>query len=157
MLIYRPHPDVVAGLRPGRLSAAEEALADLVLPDADPAWLLSQADALWTITSLMGFEALMRQVPVTCLGAPFYAGWGLTRDLAPVPERRRAPGITLDGLVHAALIGAPRYRDPVTGRICTAEVALDRLAAMPLDVRGPAARLAAKAQGLWATIHPRRC
>ncbi len=157
VLIYRPHPDVVAGLRPGTLPDAEAAAADLVLPEADPAWLLGEVQALWTITSLMGFEALMRGVEVTCLGMPFYGGWGLTRDLAPVPERRRVPGISLDGLVHAALIGAPRYRDPVTGRICTAEVALERLAAMPADTRGPVARLAAKAQGLWATVHSRRC
>ncbi len=157
VLIYRPHPDVTAGLRPGALAPDEAALADLVLGDADPAWLLGEVSALWTITSLMGFEALLRGVPVTCLGAPFYAGWGLTRDLAPVPTRRRVSGVALDGLVHAALIGAPRYRDPVTGRICTAEVALERLAAMPADTRGPVARLAAKAQGLWATLHPRRC
>ena len=29
------------------------------------------------MTSLMGFEALLRDLPVTTYGAPFYAGWGL--------------------------------------------------------------------------------
>ncbi|MEL6208928.1 MAG: capsular polysaccharide biosynthesis protein, partial [Pseudomonadota bacterium] len=76
----------------------------------------------------MGLEALMRGVPVTCLGAPFYAGWGLTTDLGPVPDRR-SPGPTVQGLIHAALIGYPRYFDPVTGQPCPVEVAVDRLAA----------------------------
>jgi len=80
------------------------------------------------ISSTLGFEALLRGVPVTCLGAPFYAGWGLTRDLGPVPQRRQ-PGPTLDGLVHAALIGYPRYIDPVTGAPCPPEIAVERLAA----------------------------
>ena len=55
------------------------------------------------MTSLTGFEALMRGVQVTCLGTPFYAGWGLTRDLGKVPARRGARP-TLEGLVHATLI-----------------------------------------------------
>ncbi len=155
-ILYKPHPDVEAGLRPGALSPGEAQAADMVLAGADTAWLLGEVAELWTITSLTGFEALMRGVAVTCCGMPFYGGWGLTRDLAPVPARRRVRGVTLDGLVHAALIGAPRYRDPVTGRICTAEVALERLAAMPHGRQGPLAGLAAKAQGLWATAFPRR-
>ncbi|MEM8578061.1 MAG: capsular polysaccharide biosynthesis protein, partial [Pseudomonadota bacterium] len=86
-LIYKPHPDVVAGLRPGAVDASD---ADLVVADADIAALLGQVDAVWTMTSLTGFEALLRGVPVTVTGAPFYAGWGLTRDLGDVPPRRRA-------------------------------------------------------------------
>jgi capsule polysaccharide export protein KpsC/LpsZ len=78
------------------------------------------------MTSLLGFEALIRGVPVTCLGAPFYAGYGLTRDLGPVPDWRRPTDLT--ALAHAALIAYPRYWDPVSRRPCPPEVALDRLA-----------------------------
>src|SRR5699024_1060381 len=84
-IIYKPHPDIEAGLREGAIAAEA---ADLVAHDADPLALLARVDAVWTLTSTLGFEALIRGVPVTCLGAPFYAGWGLTTDLAPVPARR---------------------------------------------------------------------
>ncbi len=39
---------------------------------------------VWTMTSLLGFEALLRGKPVTCLGAPFYVeSWGLTTGSWP--------------------------------------------------------------------------
>ncbi|GIX14230.1 MAG: capsular polysaccharide biosynthesis protein [Paracoccaceae bacterium] len=148
-VIYRPHPDVAAGLRPGAIRA--EGLADAVLPEASLAALLARADAVWTLTSLGGFEALLRGVAVTCLGAPFYAGWGLTRDLGPVPARRRARP-TLAGLVHAALIDYPRYVDPVTGRACAPEVIVARLAARDPRMGRAPSRLAgglARLQGAW--------
>lgn len=74
--------------------------------NADIAALLDQVQEVWTMTSLTGFEALMRGIQVTCLGTPFYAGWGLTRDLGKVPARRGACP-TLEGLVHATLIDYP--------------------------------------------------
>jgi capsular polysaccharide export protein len=77
-------------------------------------------------TSLAGFEALMRGKKVTTYGVPFYAGWGLTDDLGPVPARRTAKR-TLDELVAATLLIYPRYLDPVTGLPCPAEVAVARL------------------------------
>ena len=132
-LIWKPHPDVEAGLRPGALSPeAALAHADLIAARADPAALIEAADEIWTITSTLGFEALLRGRAVTCLGAPFYAGWGLTRDLGPVPARRAtarfAPKVTLAGLAHAALIAYPRYRDPASGLPCPPEVIVERLA-----------------------------
>ncbi|WP_372892131.1 capsular polysaccharide biosynthesis protein [Rhodosalinus sp.] len=150
VILYKPHPDVEAGLRPGAVPEADALRhADAVVARADPAALLAEVDAVWTMTSLLGFEALLRGVPVTTLGAPFYAGWGLTRDLGPVPARRRA-GVDLAGLVHAALIAYPRYRDPVTGRPCPPEVAAARLACGPLPRPGAANRALAKLQGLFA-------
>ena len=127
MLIYKPHPDVEAGLRPGHVADAET-WADLVLEDTDSAALLPHIDAVWTLTSLLGFEALMRGRTVVTLGAPFYTGWGLTRHLGmDLPRRSARPGLL--GLVHAALIDYPRYHDPLSNRPCTPEVALARLAA----------------------------
>ena len=149
VILYKPHPDVEAGLRMGAVAPeALAGLADAVLPRADPALALAAVQEVWTMTSLIGFEALIRGLPVTCLGAPFYAGWGLTRDLGPIPDRRRARP-TRAALVHAVLIAYPRYHDPVSGRPCPPEVAADRLAEDPLPV-GPANRLLARAQGLLA-------
>ena len=98
VILYKPHPDVEAGLRSGGDTAA--GLADHVLSQADPIALLDQVDEVWTMTSLLGFEALLRGVPVVTLGVPFYAGWGLTSDRGDVPPRRRAEP-TIEGLVHA--------------------------------------------------------
>ncbi|KIC16160.1 capsular polysaccharide biosynthesis protein [Leisingera sp. ANG-DT] len=148
VIIYKPHPDVEAGLRKGQVAAAE--LADVVASQADPMALLSNVQEVWTITSLLGFEALLRGVKVTTLGTPFYAGWGLTTDLAPVPSWRQAQ-VTLMGLAHAALIDYPRYFDPVTGQPCPAEVAVMRLREGHLPYPGLSNRLLSKLQGLFAT------
>jgi capsular polysaccharide export protein len=145
-VIYKPHPDVEAGLRPGALSQAECAPADHVARETGAEALLSVADHLVTMTSAMGFEALIRGIPVTTLGAPFYAGWGLTDDRGTVPSRRTARP-SLAALVHAALITYPRYIDPVTGLPCPVELAVDRLATGKGMPRKPALRILAKLQG----------
>ncbi|MFV0514127.1 MAG: capsular polysaccharide biosynthesis protein [Jhaorihella sp.] len=148
VIVYKPHPDVEAGLRRG--AARADGLADITATNCDPAALLDQVDELWTMTSLMGFEALLRGVRVTTLGAPFYAGWGLTADRGPVPERRSARP-DLAGLVHAALIDYPRYRDPVTGLPCPAEVIVARLASGTVPRPGPLNRTLSRLQGLMAS------
>ena len=150
VLIYKPHPDVEAGLRPGLIPEAQlTALADVVARDTSAAALMARVDGVITITSTMGFEALLRGLPVTTLGAPFYAGWGLTQDLGPVPERRQVRA-SLAQLVHAALIAYPRYFDPVSRLPCPPEVALTRLADPGFAPGGARLRLLAKAQGLFS-------
>ncbi|MEL6169298.1 MAG: capsular polysaccharide biosynthesis protein [Pseudomonadota bacterium] len=136
-IVYKPHPDVEAGLRQGALP--EDRIlrfADAVARNADPIALLATTTEVWTITSLLGFEALLRGIPVTTIGAPFYAGWGLTRDFGKVPERRTARP-SLDALVHAVLIDYPRYHDPVTNLPCPPEVIVERLAAGAAGARSP--------------------
>ncbi|MFW8634366.1 capsular polysaccharide biosynthesis protein [Cribrihabitans pelagius] len=151
VIIYKPHPDVEAGLRGGKIDA--DGLADVIAANADPAELLAEVQEVWTMTSLLGFEALLRSIPVTTLGRPFYAGWGLTRDKAEQPEWRQArPGLL--GLAHAALIDYPRYRDPVTGAPCPPEVAAMRLQHGRLPHPGAANRLISKLQGLFASWAP---
>ncbi|WP_297774574.1 capsular polysaccharide biosynthesis protein [uncultured Roseovarius sp.] len=151
VILYKPHPDVEAGLRPGAISSELlEALADATLTETDPADLLPQVAEVWTMTSLLGFEALLRGVAVTTTGTPFYAGWGLTRDLGAIPARRTARP-DLAGLVHATLIDYPRYFDPVTKRPCPVEVVADRLAHGMVPRRGLANRILAKLQGALAT------
>ena len=125
VLIYKPHPDVEAGLRAGALSQDTVlAHADMIAANASPQALIAAVDEIWTMTSLLGFEALMAGKPVVCLGTPFYAGWGLTRDMAPVPPQRvEAPRPGLEGLAHACLIDYPRYFDPFKGRPMAPEMA----------------------------------
>lgn len=151
VILYKPHPDVEAGLRAGAVPEGDlEELADVVVTDAEIAALLDQVQEVWTMTSLTGFEALLRGVQVTCLGAPFYAGWGLTRDLGKVPARRGARP-TLEGLVHATLIDYPRYLDPVSGLPCPVEVIVGRLASGENGRRSGALRVLSKVQGVFAS------
>lgn len=127
-VIYKPHPDVLAGHRRGKIPEREvAALADRVETDSPMAALIAMVDELHVNSSLAGFEALMRGKQVTVHGVPFYAGWGLTIDRGPVPPRRTARR-TLDELVAAALLLYPRYLDPVTGLPCPPEVLVERLA-----------------------------
>jgi capsular polysaccharide export protein len=126
-IIWKPHPDVQSGYRRGYLPARKAAqFADLVLQQGDIRPIFAEADALHTMTSLAGFEALLRGLPVTCWGRPFYAGWGLTTDMENCERRQRK--LTLDELVAGSLILYPRYQDPVTGLPCAPEVLLERLA-----------------------------
>jgi capsular polysaccharide export protein len=151
VIVYKPHPDVEAGLRRGTLPpGAAEDLADAVAHHADPVALLAEVQELWTMTSLLGFEALLRGVDVVTLGAPFYAGWGLTDHRGPALPRRQARP-ALAGLVHAALIDYPRYMDPITGLPCPVEVVVERLRDRVHARGGVAIRALAKAQGLLAS------
>jgi capsular polysaccharide export protein len=159
VIVYKPHPDVEAGLRPGLVPPWDlDRLADVVAHRSDPALLIAECHEVWTMTSLLGFEALLRGMAVTCLGAPFYAGWGLTTDLGPVPARRRAapdghplPRPSLMALAHAALIAYPRCFDPVSRRPCPPEVVAERLARGDIPAPGRLNRVLAKAQGALAS------
>lgn len=128
-LIYKPHPDIEAGHRKGTIpDDVCLSVADEIVRDKPISALLEFADEVHVNTSLAGFEALLRNKPVTTHGVPFYAGWGVTRDLGSVPARRSAKR-TLDELVAAVLLVYPRYLDPLTGLPCPAEVLVRRLAA----------------------------
>lgn len=147
VIVWKPHPDVQAGLRKGAVDAPER-WADVMLGACDIAGVLDQVDEVWTLTSLTGFEALLRGRRVTVLGAPFYAGWGLTRDKGPVPARRLSgPRPDLAALAHAVLIDYPRYFDPVTGLPCPVEVVLERLRTGTVPAQGSGLRMLAKFQG----------
>lgn len=128
-LWWRPHPDVDAGHRNGAVAdAAALKYADRIVRKESITDLLDQVDAVHVLTSLSGFEALLRRREVTCHGTPFYAGWGLTRDLGVVPERRGRV-LTLDQLAAGVLLLYPRYLDPVSGLPCPPEVLVRRMTA----------------------------
>ena len=79
------------------------------------------------LTSLAGFEGILRGVEVHCWGLPFYAGWGLTCDRETCSRRGRC--LELDALLHAALIEYPRYVSRGSGWFITPEQAIDELIA----------------------------
>lgn len=107
-IVYKPHPDVLSGNRRGLVDA--QGLADVVDTASDLISLIDAADEVHTLSSLSGFEALLRGKRVHTYGLPFYAGWGLTCDaLAPVPWRART--LTLDMLTAGVLLRYPLYWD----------------------------------------------
>ena len=139
-VVYKPHPDVEAGFRRGRVPAERaEKYADCVVTNASILDLIETCDSVETMTSLAGFEALLRGKAVATHGQPFYAGWGLTEDLCPVPRRTRRR--SLDELVAVALILYPRCLDPVSGLRCTPEFLVERLAGEGQRQRGPIEKL----------------
>lgn len=140
-IIYKPHPDVEAGHRIGHIPD-DLALghADAIVRDQPISALLDMVDGVHVITSLAGFEGLLRGKQVTTHGAPFYAGWGLTTDLAPIPNRRGVQR-TISELIAATLILYPRYVDPVTGLPCPPEILIQRMANGINKVYSPLVRL----------------
>lgn len=125
-VIYKPHPDVVAGLRrKGQGEHDASSWCDEIVTDAAMGGLLLSVDEVHTLTSLAGFEALLRGRKVVCYGQPFYAGWGLTDDVLPVTRRTRS--LSLDELVVGVLIFYPAYVSRTTGKFTTPERALDEL------------------------------
>ncbi len=143
-LLYKEHPDVLAGNRKGKLSPDAERLIDARADtNAIPAILDHPAvSEVHTLTSLAGFEALIRGKPVTTYGQPFYASWGLTTDHAPIAHHTRT--LYLEELVAGALLLYPRYIDPVTGLPCEVEFLVERLASL-IRTGGPV-----RTDGLYA-------
>lgn len=134
-LIYKPHPDVEAGLRAGKvapkyLKDVQAVAYDTAMPDC-----LACVDEVHTISSLTGFEALLRKLEVVCYGLPFYAGWGLTidKDAALLPKahylqrRQRSTPLTLEQLLYGALIHYPLYRLPESYGLAQVEQVIDYL------------------------------
>jgi capsular polysaccharide export protein len=125
-IVYKPHPDVMAGLR-AKGAGEDEALCwcDEQVTDAAMGDLLLAVDEVHVLTSLAGFEALLRGKPVTCYGQPFYSGWGLTRDVVKNPRRHRQ--LSLEELIAGALIEYPIYMSRDSEALITPEAALDEL------------------------------
>lgn len=125
-LLLKTHPDVVAGRKRGYFGVAALCHPRVILctDGGHPAALLEAAEAVYVVTSQLGFEALLWGRPVHCFGMPFYAGWGLTTDALPAPPRRTAYRPSLDQLVHAALVDYPCYLDPHSKQPCEVETLL---------------------------------
>ncbi len=125
-IIYKPHPDVLVGNRVGHIDE-KIALkyANKVVTEVGLDSVLEIADEVHTMTSLVGFEALLRAKVVFTYGMPFYAGWGLTNDF--IKQARRDRKILLDELVAATLIVYPSYINPFSLKSCEVEELLQEL------------------------------
>jgi len=148
-IVYKPHPDVAVGNRKGGVAHdAVRHITDVVETRAAILSCINACDAVHTMTSLTGFDALLRGKPVTTYGRPFYAGWGLTVDRLPIARRTRT--LTLDELVAGALLHYPVYRDATLNGFTTCEATLHAIVRRREQLRD--ALTLTPAQRLWHTL-----
>ncbi|AWF80110.1 beta-3-deoxy-D-manno-oct-2-ulosonic acid transferase [Microbulbifer sp. A4B17] len=137
-IIYKPHPDVVAGARLGDLPQGSQCFYDSLVTEGDVSQLLEQVDEVHTLSSLTGFEALLRGVKVVTYGLPFYSGWGLTHDTLlsltredcsnyELFKNRRHRRLTLNELIAGTLLLYPVYTDIKTGDYVDAQTTVKLL------------------------------
>jgi capsular polysaccharide export protein len=105
-IVYKPHPDILEGFRKSEEPVTTKDVVIINERVSLPS-LFRAVDKVYTITSLSGFEALIYGLPVTVVGMPFYAGWGLTDDRASIPRRHRT--LTLVEIFCATYLLYPRY------------------------------------------------
>lgn len=123
----KTHPDVIAGKKRGFLADyAKSRGVRIISLDCSPLSLLAQADVVYTVTSQMGFEALMLGKEVHCFGMPFYAGWGLTIDKQSCPRRTRKR--SFEEIFAAAYILYARYVNPIREERCDIHETISLLA-----------------------------
>jgi len=113
-IVYKPHPDVMSSNRAGKVALKQARdYADHVETHLSVVSCIDACDEVHTMTSLTGFDALLRGKKVVTYGQPFYAGWGLTGDRVQNGEAllRRQRTLTLDELVAGTLLRYPLYWD----------------------------------------------
>ncbi|MEA3491834.1 MAG: capsular polysaccharide biosynthesis protein [Campylobacterota bacterium] len=125
-IIYKPHPDVAAGNRLGKIDRYEALnYCDRIVTDISIESVLLLSDEVHTMTSLVGFEAIMRGIKVYTYGTPFYAGWGLSIDKKEC--KRRVRRVEIDELVAATLLLYPYYIDPSSRELSDIGVTIEEL------------------------------
>ncbi len=168
-IVYKPHPDVVSGNRDGRRRIAEASQwADHIEPEVSVVSCIAVSAEIHTMTSLAGFDALLRGKQVVTYGQPFYAGWGLTEDrvIDGPAFKRRTRTLSLDELVAGVLLRYPIYWDWDLRGYTTCEATLRALletrtrleASGELEHlrRGAARRLARKGRTVIRSLCQRR-
>lgn len=127
-LIYKPHPQVAHGKSSGNIHADTVlTYCDQFVEISNIETCLETADEIHTLSSIVGFEALIRGIPVTTYGKPFYAGWNLTTDHSSFPNRNRS--LLVNELIAGALLQYPRYYDWDSGSFTDCESVIDKFIA----------------------------
>ncbi len=123
-IIYKPHPDILNRVRLAQSDPQDvRDLCQIITQPLSMSQAFETIDHVYTITSLAGFEALLRGLKVTTYGCPFYAGWGLTDDRQPNERRGRA--LSIEALFAGAYLLYPRYYDPQSGKSLSFEETVD--------------------------------
>jgi len=116
VVFVKIHPDVLKGKKKGYLTKVKPSDKIIIISEHyNPISILKNIDVVFTVSSQMGFEALLLEKEVHCYGIPFYAGWGLTKDRKSISRRRKKR--TLIELLSAAYILYPKYINPIEKRL----------------------------------------
>lgn len=108
-IIYKPHPDTINN-DTNRKSCPEKISGVIVINDLH--YLFDNASNIsevHTISSLLGFEFLMRGLKVYCYSRTWYSGWGLTEDIYNSEDKIYEKNIY--ELFYCAYILYPFYYD----------------------------------------------
>lgn len=155
-IVFKPHPDVLVGNRAGKVEEGDALrYCDRIVTEVGIDSVLIHAGEVHTMTSLVGFEALMRGIRVVTYGMPFYAGWGLTEDMRTCARRTRI--LAIEELVAGAYLLYPRYIHPKTLQPCEAEEVLMVLEKERMPYRNKNSVkirnwISRKSQQVWRTI-----
>ncbi|RYD88933.1 MAG: capsular polysaccharide biosynthesis protein, partial [Sphingomonadales bacterium] len=124
VIAARTHP--AAGDRSPVLNAARRLGIAVAVPGRMNPWpLIEAAEAVFTVSSQLGFEALMAGTKVHAFGVTYYSHRGLTTDHCEAPAPR--PPSSLEQIFHAAYIGYSRYLDLHERTPVQIERALDQM------------------------------
>ena len=117
----------VTGRKKGYLTRLDNPRIKIIDFACNPWSVIEVVDKVYVVTSQLGFEALLAGKDVYCYGAPFYAGWGLTRDTVALSRRRARPSV--EQLFAAVYFDYAHYICPERKRRISFEAALDWLTA----------------------------
>ncbi|EKO3697843.1 hypothetical protein P0F10_002565 [Vibrio metschnikovii] len=108
-IYYKPHPDYIFGNRKQRSRLSKVSRICKIVPDhINLSEIIDKVDHVYVMTSLAGFESLLRGKKVTTCGLPFYSGWGVTNDLVPCKRRNKYIKAKED-LFYAAYLEYSKY------------------------------------------------
>ena len=151
-IIIKSHAETILGHRRGYFSAADATDTIRLLATPISPWqLFDGAIAVYTISSQMGFEAILAGHTPHVFGQPFYAGWGLSKDRKPTTGRTRI--LSRAQLFAAAMILYPIWYDPYRDRLCALEDVLDILEAQSRAWRDDHRGWVACGMRLWKRPH----
>lgn len=109
-IFYKPHPYIVSNIRTSdEYSNPEDvkAYATIVYDKIPTPEILEEADHVYVMTSTTGFEAVLRGIRTTVMGASFYSNWGLTDDRQIVD--RRTNRLTVAEIFYGVFMCYPYY------------------------------------------------
>nr|WP_319391659.1 glycosyltransferase [uncultured Cohaesibacter sp.] len=129
-IYFKRHPD---SIKQNMNSYRNRNISEIkVLPDAvSLSAVIDQCEKIYTVSSQVGFEGLLRGKKVVTFGIPFYAGWGLTDDRVVIPRRRLKRSV--EELFFVACIAQSVYLNPDSGKIIEIEDAIDYLLQMRVE------------------------
>ena len=121
LILIKIHPDALLADHQGYFthlcSKPKTSNVQILSENINAISLLKAVDKVYTVSSQMGFEALMCRKKVYCYGWPFYSDRGLTVDRGK-KRKKISKKRTLEEVFYASYIKYTRYFNPDTYRSC---------------------------------------